>query len=160
MKLVIIMKYEIGKRIRSFREQANLSQKELASRIGVSNARLSNWEQGLNRPDADTIPAICEALSISPNDLLNTPTSNSPSPAALEFARRFERLDRHAQEVLLAVMCIEEKRCERDHVAHNYLKDDEKKIPIIGEIVADGSVEAKYAARKEVREINEELQPQ
>ena len=47
------MKYEIGARIRKFREQRGLSQKEFAQLIGMSNARVSNWEQGLNRPDVD-----------------------------------------------------------------------------------------------------------
>lgn len=47
------MKYEIGKRIRKYREELGLSQKEPAEQIGVSNGRVSNWEQGLNRPDAD-----------------------------------------------------------------------------------------------------------
>ena len=45
------MRYEIGPRIRKYREAQNLSQKELAKLIGVSNSRISNWEQGINRPD-------------------------------------------------------------------------------------------------------------
>ena len=49
------MKYEIGARIRKFREQRGLSQKEFAQLIGMSNARVSNWEQGLNRPDVDIL---------------------------------------------------------------------------------------------------------
>lgn len=40
------MKYEIGARIRKYREMRGFSQKELAQKIGVSNSRVSNWEQG------------------------------------------------------------------------------------------------------------------
>lgn len=64
------MRYEIGSRIRKYREENNLSQKQLAEKIGVSNSRVSNWEQGLNRPDADTLAAICVALDVSPSLLL------------------------------------------------------------------------------------------
>ncbi len=64
------MRYEIGSRIRKFREQAGLSQKELAQQIGVSNSRVSNWEQGINRPDADILAALCTALNVSPSLLL------------------------------------------------------------------------------------------
>ena len=39
-----------------------MTQKQLAERIGVSNSRVSNWEQGLNRPDADILAAVCVAL--------------------------------------------------------------------------------------------------
>ena len=64
------MRYEIGSRIRKYREENNLSQKQLAEKIGVSNSRVSNWEQGLNRPDADILAAICVTLDVSPSLLL------------------------------------------------------------------------------------------
>lgn len=63
--------YEIGSRIRKYREERGLNQKQLANLIGVSNSRVSNWEQGLNRPDADIIADICRALQVSPSDLLD-----------------------------------------------------------------------------------------
>lgn len=63
-------KYEIGNRIRKYREENNMTQKQLAERIGVSNSRVSNWEQGLNRPDADILAAVCVALDVSPSLLL------------------------------------------------------------------------------------------
>ncbi len=47
-----------------------MTQKQLAERIGVSNSRVSNWEQGLNRPDADILAAVCVALDVSPSLLL------------------------------------------------------------------------------------------
>lgn len=64
------MKYEIGIRIRKYREELGLSQKQLAEKIGVSNGRVSNWEQGLNRPDADMLTELCYALQVSPSSLL------------------------------------------------------------------------------------------
>ena len=63
-------KYEIRNRIRKYREECNMTQKQLAERIGVSNSRVSNWEQGLNRPDADILAAVCVALDVSPSLLL------------------------------------------------------------------------------------------
>lgn len=65
------MKYEIGSRIRKYREERGLSQKQLAEMIGVKNNRVSNWEQGLNRPDADILAALCRALQVSPSELLD-----------------------------------------------------------------------------------------
>lgn len=69
------MKYEIGKKIRKYREELNLSQKELAEKLGVSNGRVSNWEQGLNRPDADMLAELCYALQVSPSSLLGVKLS-------------------------------------------------------------------------------------
>ena len=71
------MSYEIGKRISKFRKQNNMSQKELAHKIGVSNSRVSNWEQGLNRPDVDLLSNICNALNVSPSELLDIHLDNN-----------------------------------------------------------------------------------
>lgn len=70
------MKYEIGNRIRKYRENRGLNQKELAQLIGVSNSRVSNWEQGINRPDADILVDICKALNVSPSELLDVRLSS------------------------------------------------------------------------------------
>ncbi len=65
------MKYEIGARIRKFREDRGYSQIKLAQLIGVSNSRVSNWEQGINRPDADILVDLCKTLNVSPSELLD-----------------------------------------------------------------------------------------
>lgn len=64
-------KYLIGARIRKYRELRGISQKELADSIHISNNRLSNWEQGINRPNADILADICLALNVSPSELLD-----------------------------------------------------------------------------------------
>jgi transcriptional regulator with XRE-family HTH domain len=70
MKEAAMSRYEIGSRIRKSREERGLNQRELGALIGVSSNRVSNWEQGLNRPDADILTALCFALQVSPGELL------------------------------------------------------------------------------------------
>ena len=65
------MAYKIGDRIRQYRELRHFSQKEFAEKLGVTNSRVSNWEQGINRPDVDFLKTICEVLNVSPSDLLD-----------------------------------------------------------------------------------------
>lgn len=65
------MKYEIGNKIRKYRKESGLTQEQLAKKINVTKSRVSNWEQGINRPDADIIGNICRALNVSPSDLLD-----------------------------------------------------------------------------------------
>ena len=65
------MAYEIGSRIRKYREDKNYSQKELAEQLGVSSSRVSNWEAGLNRPDVSILADICRILEVSPSELLD-----------------------------------------------------------------------------------------
>lgn len=71
------MKYAIGARIRKYRESRGLTQKKFAQMIGVSNSRVSNWEQGINRPDADILADICKILDVSPSELLDVTLSTN-----------------------------------------------------------------------------------
>ena len=64
------MKYEIGSRIRRYRKENGLTHEQLADKINVTKNRVSNWEQGINRPDADILADICRALNVSPSNLL------------------------------------------------------------------------------------------
>ena len=59
----------ICRRIRHFREQRHLEQKELAAILGISGNAVCNWENGRARPDLNLIPALCAALGISFYDL-------------------------------------------------------------------------------------------
>lgn len=70
------MKYEIGNRIRKYREEKGINQKQLAELIRVSEGRVSNWEQGINRPNADIIAEICRVLDVSPSLLLGVTLSS------------------------------------------------------------------------------------
>ena len=65
------MAYKIGDRIRQHRELRHFSQKEFAEKLGVTNSRVSNWEQGINRPDVNFLKTICEVLNVSPSELLD-----------------------------------------------------------------------------------------
>lgn len=55
--------------IRAARVNVNLSQKEAADYLGVSNKTLCSWENGGTFPPADKIPAICNLYGVSYDDL-------------------------------------------------------------------------------------------
>ena len=61
---------EIGHNIRLARESAGLTQKELATRIGVAQARIAEWERGKVDPTGSTLIKIAAALGIEPGELL------------------------------------------------------------------------------------------
>jgi transcriptional regulator with XRE-family HTH domain len=65
------MAYWIGDRISKFRNARNLTQKELGELIGASSTRVSNWEQGANRPNVEFLVKICEALGVTPSEMLD-----------------------------------------------------------------------------------------
>ncbi len=57
-------------RIKELREEAKISQAELASMLGVTQQALSNYENGLREPDLDTINKIANYFGVSIDYLL------------------------------------------------------------------------------------------
>lgn len=55
----------LGSNIRRLRERAGLSQKDLSSHIGVSNAVLSRYELDDRKPDFDTLEKIADYFEVS-----------------------------------------------------------------------------------------------
>lgn len=100
------MKYEIGNRIRKYRKECGLTQEQLADRIHVTKSRVSNWEQGTNRPDADILGHICMALNVSPSDLLDvhlTDDALTSHERKVIHAYREKTELQHAVDILLDV---------------------------------------------------------
>lgn len=100
------MKYEIGGKIRQYRKDRGLTQGELAEKINVTKSRISNWEQGINRPDADIIGNICRVLNVSPSDLLDVHLSDEELTAHEKnviYAYRTKEDLQQAVDILLGV---------------------------------------------------------
>jgi transcriptional regulator with XRE-family HTH domain len=63
--------------IKSNREQAGLSQCDLAKRLGVSQQSVAKWETGESLPRALLIPKIANALNCSIDALFGWEVSNT-----------------------------------------------------------------------------------
>lgn len=61
---------EVGKNIRKFRIQMNMTQEELAQKIISSRTTVSNYETGRSSPDIDMLITISEVFDTSPDGLI------------------------------------------------------------------------------------------
>ena len=61
---------KIGKFIKQIREEHNLTQKELADKLGVTFQAVSKWENGKNVPDIGILKQISEEFHINVDDIL------------------------------------------------------------------------------------------
>ena len=61
---------KIGRVIAVRRKRANLTQLQLADRLGITDKAVSKWERGITMPDTSIMLELCDVLSISVNDLL------------------------------------------------------------------------------------------
>ena len=62
---------KIGKFIAKCRKNKNMTQQELAEKLGVSDRTVGNWENGRNMPDLSLFKPLCDELDISINDLMS-----------------------------------------------------------------------------------------
>lgn len=63
--------YEIGQRIRKFRKAKNLSQEQLAEKVGISVTHLSHIETGNTKLSLQVFVDIANQLSVQTDELLN-----------------------------------------------------------------------------------------
>ena len=63
--------YVTSTAIRQLREKQNLTQAELAEKIGVSSKTISKWETAKGLPDISLLQPLAQALGISVIELMN-----------------------------------------------------------------------------------------
>ena len=61
---------KIGKFIALCRKEKQLTQKQLAEKLNLTDRAISKWENGKSMPDSSIMLDLCQALSISVNELL------------------------------------------------------------------------------------------
>ena len=62
---------KIGKFIAVCRKNLNLTQMQLAEKLGITDRAVSKWERGKAMPDSSIMLDLCDVLRISVNDLLS-----------------------------------------------------------------------------------------
>lgn len=65
------MNEAMGKFIASLRKEKNMTQKDLADKLYVSDRAVSKWERGLNFPDITLLKKLSEVLGVSLTELFN-----------------------------------------------------------------------------------------
>ncbi|MGR9632763.1 helix-turn-helix domain-containing protein [Bacillus cereus] len=61
---------KISKSILDYRKRNNLSQEQLASKIGVTRQAISKWEQEKGTPDIENLILLSEEMNISLDNLI------------------------------------------------------------------------------------------
>lgn len=64
-----------GKTISRLRKENNITQMELADKLGISFQAVSNWERGNTMPDISKLPELAQILGTSVDELLGSSSS-------------------------------------------------------------------------------------
>ncbi len=105
---------KIGKFIKECRNKNNLTQMQLAEKLGITDRAISKWENGRAMPDSAIMLDLCKELKITVNDLLsgevvsmNNYNENSEK-IILGLVKEKEKNDKLLLkcEILIGIVCI------------------------------------------------------
>ena len=80
---------DIAKNIKKYRKFNGMTQKDLAAKVGVSIAAVSNWETGTNSIDIDSLFKVCDALGVPISVMTSSDDDFEISPTEREMIRIF-----------------------------------------------------------------------
>ena len=62
---------KLGNFIKSLRKEKNMTQKDLAKKIGLTDKAISKWERGLSFPDITILNSLAEVFDVDVSEILN-----------------------------------------------------------------------------------------
>lgn len=86
----------ISRNIILYRKRNNLTQKELAEKLGVGITSVSSWERGANAPDIELLFKLCELFGITVSEMYGLSSDLESS----ENAKKHNDLTPDEQELL------------------------------------------------------------
>ena len=103
---------KIGKFIAECRKQKNLTQMQLAEKLGITDKAVSKWERGVAMPDSSIMLLLCDILGINVNELLSGEkigmenTNQKNEQLMLNMAKELERKNKTIGNARWAIMTV------------------------------------------------------
>ena len=103
---------KIGRFIAECRKQANLTQMQLAEKLGITDKAVSKWERGVAMPDTSIMLELCDILGISVNELLSGEKINMEhnnqknEQLLLDMAKELEKKNKTVWSSMWAIMIV------------------------------------------------------
>ncbi len=100
-----------GKFILRKRKEKNLTQEQLAEKLGVSNKTISKWETGKCMPDYSIVRSLCEELGITIGELMDGEETEEKSVRIyddvqiIDLLRRTQELEKQ-KTILYGILLI------------------------------------------------------
>ena len=103
---------KIGRFIAECRKQKDLTQMQLAEKLGITDKAISKWERGIAMPDSSIMLELCDILSISVNELLSGEkismenNNQKNEQLLLDMAKELERKNKTIWSSMWAIMIV------------------------------------------------------
>ncbi len=150
---------QIGGRISQLRKERNMTQMELADKLGISFQAVSNWERGNTMPDISKLPELAEIFQVTVDEILGTASGLVDSAIKGEMEQYMEEnqvtVEEFAQTAPLLPPAQAEAGFEKltEQTPLPQLQDIEDILPFIGRELVD-ELAYKYADSEEGEDIS------
>ncbi len=95
----------MGQHIRNARRKKHMTQEQLAEKIEMSASFLGHIERGSRAASLETLVAICNALSVSPSELLQDSLVNEAQKEIEQLLASMSPAELKQFKKVLALMC-------------------------------------------------------
>ncbi len=99
---------KIGQFIARTRKSKNLTQRQLADLLSISDKTVSKWETGKGLPDVSLMLPLCRALDLTVNDLLTgekVPAADYQTKAEENMMDLIQENQENKKRMVLSVIC-------------------------------------------------------
>ena len=96
--------YVIGQKIRKIRKAQNISQEQLAEKIGISTTHMSHIETGNTKLSLAVFVDIATALNVSTDDLLFPASANQKNAAFEEIQEVFNSCSPQEAKIIVEII--------------------------------------------------------
>lgn len=127
----------IGKRIKELRNESNLTQEELAKKIGVTKSAIANYENGTSHPKESVLYKLFEVFKCDANSLFKDTFNDSFSnetyfeKSDINLIKKYRKLDSYGKKAVDNLLDIELDRVtsQLKHFSESKITDfkEEKK---------------------------------
>ena len=103
---------KIGRFITACRKRGNLTQLQLADKLGITDKAISKWERGITMPDTSIMLELCDILGISVNELLSGEKINMENSSQkneqllLDMAKELEKKNKTIWSSMWTIMIV------------------------------------------------------
>lgn len=92
----------VGRQLGAAIKRSGRSQSDIASDLGISPSRLSNWVSGENEPPFAYLAALCRLTDVSADEILGLPArgpARLPDPAAAQLVAQVRKVQQRREAV-------------------------------------------------------------
>lgn len=126
-KGVIMFNMEnVGRNIAELRRRCNMTQMELADKMGISFQAVSNWERGNSMPDISKLPELAEVFGVTIDQLLGECSKIVESAVKGDIKTYLENNEVTAEEIRKAAPILKPKQI--DEIAESAILERKEKV--------------------------------